>query len=129
MVKYWIGVDVVEDYVFVCDFVGMVVEVGCEMFVVYVCNVILKGLLLKENCEILLFKYDYVYWLKCDFLLLEIVINGGIMMFDEVVQYFEYVDGVMFGCEVYYNLYVLVEVDVCFYGFIVVVLMCEEVEV
>lgn len=85
MVKYWIGVDVVEDYVFVCDFVGMVVEVGCEMFVVYVCNVILKGLLLKENCEILLFKYDYVYWLKCDFLLLEIVINGGIMMFDEVV--------------------------------------------
>lgn len=46
------------------------------------------------------------------------LINGGIVMLDEVFLYLEVgLDGVMIGWVVYYNFFdILVEVDVCIYG-------------
>src|SRR3954470_15564509 len=77
-VKHRIGVDAVEEYSFVRDFVGTIAEAGCDVFIVHARNAILKGLSPKENREIPPLKYDYAYQLKRDFPELEIIINGGI---------------------------------------------------
>lgn len=115
-VKHRIGVDAVEDYAFVRDFVGTVAEAGCNVFIVHARNAILKGLSPKENREIPPLKYEYAYQLKRDFPQLEIVINGGIKTLDEVAMHLEHVDGVMLGREAYHNPYVLADVDARFYG-------------
>lgn len=115
-VKHRIGVDAVEDYAFVRDFVGTVAEAGCEVFIVHARNAILKGLSPKENREIPPLKYDYAYRLKQDFPDLKILINGGITTLDEVETHLQHVDGVMLGREAYHNPFVLAEVDARFYG-------------
>ena len=115
-VKHRIGVDAVEDYAFVRDFVGSIAEAGCEVFIVHARNAILKGLSPKENREIPPLKYDYAYRLKRDFPSLEIIINGGIKTLDEVELHLQHVDGVMLGREAYHNPFVLADVDARFYG-------------
>jgi tRNA-dihydrouridine synthase A len=115
-VKHRIGVDAVEDYAFVRDFVGTIADAGCNVFIVHARNAILKGLSPKENREIPPLKYDYAYQLKRDFPHLEIIINGGIKTLDEVDLHLQHVDGVMLGREAYHNPYVLADVDARFYG-------------
>jgi tRNA-dihydrouridine synthase A len=127
-VKHRIGVDAVEDYAFVRDFVGTIADAGCEVFIVHARNAILKGLSPKENREIPPLKYDYAYQLKRDFPQLEIIINGGIKTLDEVETHLEHVDGVMLGREAYHNPYVLADVDARFYGATTPALTRDEVE-
>lgn len=127
-VKHRIGVDAVEDYAFVRDFVGTVADAGCEVFIVHARNAILKGLSPKENREIPPLKYEYAYQLKRDFPHLEISINGGIKTLDEVETHLQHVDGVMLGREAYHNPYVLANVDARFYGDTHAALLREEVE-
>ena len=102
-VKHRIGIDKVEDYAFVRDFVGTVAEAGCKTFIVHARNAVLKGLSPKENREIPPLKYDYVYRLKRDFPHLEIVINGGINTQAEIDVHLKSVDGVMIGRAAYSN--------------------------
>jgi tRNA-dihydrouridine synthase A len=102
-VKHRIGIDKVEEYSFVRDFVGTVAEAGCETFIVHARNAVLKGLSPKENREIPPLKYDYVHRLKRDFPQLEIVINGGITTRNEIDLQLKTVDGVMIGRAAYSN--------------------------
>ena len=102
-VKHRIGIDHVEDYAFVRDFVGTVADAGCATFIVHARNAVLKGLSPKENREIPPLKYEYVYRLKRDFPRLEIVINGGITSMAEIERHLERVDGVMIGRAAYAN--------------------------
>jgi tRNA-dihydrouridine synthase A len=127
-VKHRIGVDAVEDYAYVRDFVGTVADAGCEVFIVHARNAILKGLSPKENREIPPLKYEYAYQLKRDFPHLEISINGGIKTLDEVEEHLKHVDGVMLGREAYHNPYVLAGVDSRFYGADTPALSREEAE-
>lgn len=127
-VKHRIGVDAVEDYAFVRDFVGTVADAGCEVFIVHARNAILKGLSPKENREIPPLKYEYAYQLKRDFPHLEISINGGIKTLDEVEEHLKHVDGVMLGREAYHNPYVLANVDSRFYGASTAIRSREEIE-
>src|SRR5690606_6786000 len=92
-VKHRIGVDAVEDYAFVRDFVGTVAQAGCEVFIVHARNAILKGLSPKENREIPPLKYEVAYQLKRDFPDLEIVINGGIDTLEAMDVHLQHVDG------------------------------------
>jgi tRNA-dihydrouridine synthase A len=100
-VKHRIGVDRVEDYSFVRDFVGTVARAGCSTFIVHARNALLKGLSPKQNREIPPLKYDYVYRLKRDFPELEIVINGGITSRAQIEEHLKRVDGVMIGRAAY----------------------------
>ncbi|KMY86147.1 tRNA dihydrouridine synthase A [Candidatus Paraburkholderia calva] len=127
-VKHRIGVDAIEEYEFVRDFVGTVADAGCEMFIVHARNAILKGLSPKENREIPPLKYYYAYRLKRDFPHLEISINGGIKTLDEVEEHLKHVDGVMLGREAYHNPFVLADVDARFYGTATIAPMREEIE-
>ncbi|HEY1043467.1 MAG TPA: tRNA dihydrouridine(20/20a) synthase DusA [Telluria sp.] len=115
-VKHRIGIDKVEDYSFVRDFVGTIAEAGCETFIVHARNAILKGLSPKENREIPPLRYEVAYQLKRDFPQLEIIINGGIKTSDEVALHLEHVDGVMVGREAYHNPYIMADWDARFYG-------------
>ena len=102
-VKHRVGIDKVEAYAFVRDFVGTVAEAGCRTFIVHARNAILKGLSPKENREIPPLKYGYVHQLKRDFPHLEIVINGGITTRAEIDLQLKSVDGVMIGRAAYSN--------------------------
>ncbi|CAG9180933.1 tRNA-dihydrouridine(20/20a) synthase [Cupriavidus laharis] len=115
-VKHRIGIDKVEHYDFVRDFVGTVAQAGCETFVVHARNAVLKGLSPKENREIPPLRYEVAYQLKKDFPQLEILINGGIVSYDEMAAHLEHVDGVMIGREAYHQPYVLAEMDGRFYA-------------
>jgi len=102
-VKHRTGIDKVEDYAFVRDFVGTVAQAGCRTFIAHARNAVLKGLSPKENREIPPLKYDYVYRLKRDFPDLTIVINGGITSMDQISLHLKSVDGVMIGRAAYSN--------------------------
>ncbi len=114
-VKHRIGLDKIESYAFVRDFVGTVAQAGCHTFIVHARNVWLQGLSAKQNREIPPLKYDYAYQLKCDFPELEIILNGGIKTLEETEQHLAHVDGVMLGREAYHNPWLLAEVDRYFY--------------
>jgi len=108
-VKHRIGIDKVEDYGFVRDFVGTVSQAGCRTFIVHARNAVLKGLSPKENREVPPLKYDYVYRLKREFPQLEIVINGGITTRAQIEAELAKVDGVMLGRAAYHDPWLLAD--------------------
>ena len=60
-VKHRIGIDRIESYGFVRDFVGTVAQAGCRTFIVHARNAVLRGLSPKENREVPPLKYHYVH--------------------------------------------------------------------
>src|SRR5260221_368155 len=115
-VKHRVGIDDVENYDFVRDFVSTVAAAGCTVFIAHARNAVLKGLSPKENREIPPLKYEYVYRLKQDFPQLTIVLNGGVNTSADVHRHLEHVDGVMIGRDAYHNPYWLASWDRTFYG-------------
>ncbi len=114
-VKHRIGIDQLESYDFVRDFVGTVSQAGCLTFIVHARNAWLKGLSPKDNREIPPLRYEQVYQLKRDFPDLEIVINGGITTTEQVQVHLQHVDGVMIGREAYHNPWWLSQWDSTFF--------------
>jgi len=108
-VKHRIGIDQVEDYEFVRDFVGTVSQAGCRTFIVHARNAVLKGLSPKDNREVPPLKYACVYRLKREFPQLEIVINGGITTRAQVESQWSRVDGVMLGRAAYHDPWLLAD--------------------
>lgn len=114
-VKHRIGIDDVESYDFVRDFVGTIAAAGCNTFIVHARNAVLKGLSPKQNREIPPLKYDFAYRLKQDFPALEIIINGGIKTQAEIDSHLLHVDGVMLGREAYRNPFLMAGFDARYY--------------
>ncbi|MEO8101455.1 MAG: tRNA dihydrouridine(20/20a) synthase DusA [Betaproteobacteria bacterium] len=110
-VKHRIGIDKVDSYEFVRDFVGTVSEAGCGVFIVHARNAILKGLSPRQNREVPPLRYEHVYRLKREFPHLTIVINGGIRTSAEIRGHLDFVDGVMIGREAYHNPYWMATFD------------------
>ncbi|URL06893.1 tRNA dihydrouridine(20/20a) synthase DusA [Avibacterium sp. 21-595] len=102
-VKTRIGIDDLDSYEFLCDFVQKVTQAGCQELIVHARKAWLSGLSPKENREIPPLDYERVYQLKRDFPQLLISINGGIKTIEEMQQHLRYVDGVMVGREAYQN--------------------------
>src|SRR5207249_9165178 len=109
--KHRVGIDAVEDYAFMRDFVGTVARAGAMTFLVHARNAILKGLSPKDNREVPPLKYEHVYALKRDFPELTIVINGGVTNHDAIAAQLERVDGVMLGRAGYHNPYLLAKAE------------------
>jgi tRNA-dihydrouridine synthase A len=114
-VKHRIGIDQIESYDFVRDFVGTVKEAGCNVFIVHARNAWLNGLSPKENREIPPLRYELAYQLKKDFPELTIAINGGITRNEQIAEHLLEVDGVMIGREAYYNPWLLTTWDEIFF--------------
>ncbi|MEN9631525.1 MAG: hypothetical protein RJA10_4753 [Pseudomonadota bacterium] len=116
-VKHRIGIDRIESYDFVRDFVGNVHRhSGVQVFIVHARNAWLQGLSPKENREVPPLRYELVHRLKRDFPALTIVINGGITSNDQVGEQLRHVDGVMVGREAYHNPWLMAEWDARFLG-------------
>jgi tRNA-dihydrouridine synthase A len=108
-IKHRTGIDRVEDYEFMAKFVAAAAEAGCTTFIVHARNAVLKGLSPKENREVPLLKYQYVYRLKRDFPQLEIILNGGITSWKQIDAHLERVDGVMLGRAAYHDSWILAD--------------------
>ena len=115
-VKHRIGIDKTESYEFVRDFVGVVSEAGCKVFIVHARNAWLKGLSPKENRELPPLRYELVHRLKSDFPDLRIAINGGMATGEQVAGQLQQLDGVMVGREAYHKPWWLASWDVDFFG-------------
>ena len=115
-VKHRIGIDKIESYGFVRDFVGTVSEAGCQVFIVHARNAWLQGLSPKENREIPPLRYELVHQLKKEFPHLTIAINGGFTSNTQVLEQLDVLDGVMLGREAYHNPWLLASWDAELYG-------------
>lgn len=115
-VKHRIGIDELDSYGFLTDFVGTIAEAGCEVFIVHARKAWLQGLSPKQNREIPELDYPRVHRLKQDFADLNISINGGITSLTMAQEQLTHIDGVMIGREAYSNPYMLSQVDNLFYG-------------
>jgi tRNA-dihydrouridine synthase A len=110
-VKHRIGLDANEDYAFVRDFVGIVGEAGCDVFIVHARNAVLKGLSPKANREVPPLRYEFVHRLKRDFPQATFVVNGGIVDWDTVERELALVDGVLLGRAAYHDPWLLADTD------------------
>ena len=115
-VKHRIGIDRVERYEFVRDFVGTVAEAGCTTFIVHARNAWLQGLSPKENREIPPLRYELVHRLKHDFPQLHIVINGGLNSDEQLDRELRLLDGAMIGREAYHNPWWMASWDARYFG-------------
>lgn len=115
-VKHRIGIDRIESYDFVRDFVGTVAEAGCEVFIVHARNAWLQGLSPKENREVPPLRYEFVYRLKRDFPALTVVLNGGVRDAAEIEAHLARVDGVMVGRQAYHDPWMMADWDCRFLG-------------
>lgn len=115
-VKHRIGIDEQEDYSFVRDFIGIIAQAGCSVFIVHARNAWLKGLSPKENREIPPLRYEIAYQLKKDFPDLTIVLNGGVASNAKIAQHLQHVDGVMVGRQAYHEPYMMAQWDQLFYS-------------
>ncbi len=115
-VKHRIGIDRVESYGFVRDFVGTVSEAGCSVFLVHARNAWLEGLSPKENREVPPLRYQIAHRLKRDFPGLTFAVNGGITRNEQIAEQLLHVDGVMLGREAYHNPWLLTTWDEAFFG-------------
>jgi len=110
-VKTRLGIDKLDSYEFLTDFIGTVAEAGCDLFILHARKAWLQGLSPKENRDVPPLDYQRVYQIKQDFPQLHIDINGGIKTLDEAKQHLEQVDGVMMGRAIYHDPYLLAEAD------------------
>lgn len=115
-VKHRIGIDQMESYEFVRDFVGRLDQAGCNTFIVHARSAWLKGLNPKQNREVPPLRYGRVYQLKRDFPDCSIILNGGIQSNDEIAHHLLHVDGVMVGREAYRNPWMMHRWDKDFLG-------------
>ncbi len=115
-VKHRIGIDRIERYDFVRDFVGTVAEAGCEVFIVHARNAWLDGLSPKDNRDIPPLRHDLVHRLKRDFPALTVVVNGGVADAGQIAEHLTQVDGVMVGRAAYHHPALMADWDARFWG-------------
>ncbi|NUF48628.1 tRNA dihydrouridine(20/20a) synthase DusA [Gilliamella sp. ESL0250] len=114
-VKTRIGIDDLDSYAFLCQFIEKVMPYT-QTFIVHARKAWLSGLSPKENREVPPLDYERVYKLKQDYPDLTIAINGGVKTIEEIKYHLQYVDGVMIGREAYQNPLLLTEIDTQIFG-------------
>ena len=110
-VKHRIGIDDMESYEQLSEFVDLISQKGCQHFIVHARKAWLTGLSPKENRTIPPLNYPWVYQLKKDFPNLKFSINGGIDSCEDIAGHLERVDGVMLGRSIYHNPFLLEQIE------------------
>ena len=109
--KTRIGVDDIEDFDYLNNFVNRIREAGCKTIILHARKAILKGLTPKQNLSIPKLNYERVYEIKRENPDLEIIINGGIANIEDIKKHLKMCDGVMIGRAIYQNPYFLSEIE------------------
>jgi tRNA-dihydrouridine synthase A len=115
-VKTRIGIDHLDSYPFLLDFIDTVATAGCQRFIIHARKAWLTGLNPKENRTIPPLDYARVYQLKQDRPHLDIIINGGITTINEIERHLQSVDGVMLGRSIYTHPMLLAQIEHAFFA-------------
>ena len=110
-IKTRIGYNNVENFEFLKSFIQTTKNAGSKKFIIHARKALLKTLTPKENLNIPLLKYDFVYRLKDYFKNDEIIINGGVKTTEEIKNHLTKVDGVMIGRAIYHSPYFLADIE------------------
>ena len=110
-VKSRIGIDDLDSYGFLEEFVQTVAAAGCKTFIVHARIAILGGMSPKENRALPPLNYERVFRLKRSHPEFEVILNGGIADLDQVEDALQHVDGVMIGRRAYHHPYFLAELE------------------
>ncbi len=110
-VKHRIGIDHMDRYEDMHNFVRIVRSAGPARFTVHARIAWLEGLSPKENRTVPPLRYEDVYRLKEDFPELDIEINGGIRSLDAADRHLRSVDRVMIGRAAYETPWVMSTAD------------------
>ncbi len=110
-VKHRIGIDSLDKFEDLINFVKIVSLAGCDKFIVHARIAILKGLSPSENRTIPPLRYEDVFKLKREFPHLKIEINGGIKDPLNSKELFEKTDVIMIGRKAYEDPYIFSGVD------------------
>lgn len=100
-VKHRIGIDELDRYEDMANFITVVSTTGCQRFSVHARKAWLQGLSPKDNRTVPPLRYADVHRLKQDFPHLQIEINGGFKTLDQVKTQLRSVDAVMIGRAAY----------------------------
>lgn len=115
-VKHRIGIDDLDRYEDMKNFVCIVAEAGCQRFTVHARKAWLQGLSPKENRDVPPLRYEDVYRLKQELPHLWIEINGGMTTWAQIMAQLQWVDAVMVGRAAYDNPYLFASADRALYG-------------
>ena len=115
-VKHRIGVDDLDHYDDMRNFVDVVSDAGCDRFSVHARKAWLQGLSPKENRNIPPLRYAEVYRLKQERPDLSIEINGGVTSWGETHAHLAQVDAVMIGRWAYDQPWAFATVDRDFFA-------------
>ena len=115
-IKHRIGVDDVDSFNNLENFVRTIANAGADRFTVHARKAILKGLNPKQNRTIPPLKYEVVRQLKQSNPKLVIEINGGINNIDQCIEALNDFDGVMIGRSIYKHPLRWSEIDQRIYG-------------
>ncbi len=115
-VKHRIGVDELDRYEDMANFVRVVSEAAPARFTVHARKAWLQGLSPKENRTVPPLRYEEVHRLKREFPHLLIEINGGFKTLDAIQSQLDKVDAVMVGRAAYETPYLFATVDKGVFG-------------
>lgn len=110
-IKTRIGIDNLDSYEFLTDFIEKTSNAGCQKFIVHARKAWLQGLNPKQNRTIPQLDYARVHRLKQDFPELTLILNGGIESVADINNNIENLDGIMIGRAIYNNPYLLAEIE------------------
>jgi tRNA-dihydrouridine synthase A len=115
-VKHRIGVDELDSYADMLNFVRVVAEARPARFSVHARKAWLQGLSPKENRNVPPLRHELVWRLKEEHPELTVEINGGIKTHDQIAAHLEHVDAVMIGRAAVDNPWLFADVDRRFFG-------------
>jgi len=115
-IKHRIGIDDMDSYEHMAQFVRIVSEANCDVFIIHARKAWLQGLSPKENRTVPPLRYDEIYQVKKEFPHLSVVLNGGVRSLEEMQKHLRSVDGVMIGRAAYEDPYLFADVDERFFG-------------
>ena len=115
-VKHRIGIDDLDRYEDMLNFVDVVATSGCKSFIVHARKAWLKGLSPKQNRTIPPLRHDDVHRLKAARPHLQIATNGGIRTLDDARAQLEHLDSVMIGRAAYDTPWIFAAADTTIFG-------------
>ncbi len=115
-VKHRIGIDELDSFEHLLNFVTVVSRAGPSRFTVHARKAWLSGLSPKENRTVPPLRYEDVYRLKEVLPELELELNGGVKTLEAASEHLERVDAVMVGRAAYETPYLFATADRLFYG-------------
>ncbi|MDA8017306.1 MAG: tRNA dihydrouridine(20/20a) synthase DusA [Thermoanaerobaculia bacterium] len=115
-VKHRIGIDDLDRYEDMRQFVEVVREAEADRFSVHARKAWLSGLSPKQNREIPPLRYHDVYRLKREFPGLVIEINGGVLNLQQAEEHLGHVDAVMIGRAAYDDPWIFAQADPRFFA-------------